>query len=155
MIAIVAAHAQNRAIGKDGRIPWNIAGEQKRFRELTTGHVVVMGRKTYEEIGRPLPNRTTVVLSRTKNFNAENCITAATLSEALQLAGNRDVYIAGGEKVYKEALPLAEKLYLTEIGCTVEGDAFFPVFDESQFSKETVRTVPGEIPYTYVTYTRK
>jgi len=155
MIALIVAYAKNKVIGNNGCIPWKIKGEQKRFRELTTGNVVVMGRKSYEEIGKPLPNRTTIVVSRTKNFDAENCMTAKSLAEAIEMAGDRKLYISGGAGLYKEALPLVEKMYITEIDCEIEGDTFFPEFDENQFDKQIDERFEGEIPYTYVTYTRK
>lgn len=155
MIAVIVAYAQNRIIGRNGQIPWKIKGEQVRFRELTMGNVVVMGRRTYEEIGKPLPGRMTIVLSKTKQFSAENCVTAGSLAEAIAMAGDRDIYIAGGARLYKEALPLAEKLYITEVEAFVEGDTFFPDFDESQFVKEREARCEGVISYTYVTYTRK
>ena len=155
MIALIVAYTKNRVIGNNGCIPWRIKGEQKRFRELTTGNVVVMGRRSYEEIGRPLPNRTTIVISNTKNFDCENCMTAKSLAEALELAGDRKVYISGGARLYEEALPLVEKMYITEIDAEMEGDTYFPEFDETLFEKEIDERVEGEIPYTYVTYTRK
>lgn len=155
MIAVIVAYARNRVIGRNGRIPWKIKGEQVRFRELTTGNVVVMGRRTYEEIGKPLPGRMTIVLSKTKQFSVEKCVTADSLAEAIALAGDRDIYIAGGARLYKEALPLAEKLYITEVEASVEGDTFFPDFDESQYVKEKEVRCEGVIPYTYVTYARK
>ena len=154
MIALIVAYTKNRVIGNKGCIPWKIKGEQKRFRELTTGNVVVMGRRSYEEIGRPLPNRTTIVISNTRNFDCENCMTARSLAEALELAGDRNIYISGGARLYEEALPLVEKMYITEIDAEIEGDTYFPVFDEALFVKEINERVEGEIPYTYVTYTR-
>lgn len=155
MLALIVAYTKNRVIGNAGCIPWRIKGEQRRFRELTTGNVVVMGRRSCEEIGRPLPNRTTIVISNTKNFDAENCFTAKSLQEALEIAGDRKVYISGGARLYEEALPLVEKMYITEIDAVIEGDTFFPEFDESEFEKEVNEHVDGDIPYTYVTYTRK
>ncbi len=155
MIGLIVAYTNNRVIGNNGCIPWRIKGEQRRFRELTTGNVVIMGRRSYEEIGRPLPNRTTIVVSNTKNFDAENCMTAKSLQEAIELAGDRDMYISGGARLYEEALPLVEKMYITEIDCEIEGDTYFPEFDKSLFDKEIDERVEGEIPYTYVTYTRK
>ena len=109
MIALIAAYAKNRVIGNKGCIPWKIKGEQKRFRELTTGNVVIMGRRSFEEIGRPLPGRTTIVVSGTRSFNGENCTTAKSLAEAIELAGNRDIYISGGARLYEEML--AEKFH--------------------------------------------
>lgn len=155
MVALIVAYTKNRVIGNKGCIPWKIKGEQKRFRELTTGNVVVMGRRSYEEIGRPLPNRTTIVISNTKNFDCENCMTAKSLAEALELAGDRKVYISGGARLYEEALPLVEKMYITEIDAEIEGDTYFPMFDETLYEKEINERVEGEIPYTYVTYTRR
>lgn len=155
MIALIAAYTKNRVIGRDGKIPWNLEGEQKRFKELTTGNVVIMGRKTYEEIGRPLPGRDTIVLSKTAKYEGEHCKTAGSLKEALQMARGRDVYISGGEGVYREALDLADVLYITEIDAEIEGDTFFPEFDLGKYSKEIGGRQDGEIPYTYVTYTKK
>ena len=155
MIALIVAFANNQVIGNKGCIPWKIKGEQKRFKELTTGNVVIMGRRSYEEIGRPLPNRTTIVVSGTKKFDAENCFTAKSLEEAIELAGDKNIYISGGARLYEEALPLVEKMYITEIDCDIKGDTYFPEFDKNLFKKEINERFEGEIPYTYVTYTRK
>ena len=155
MLALIVAYARNRVIGNKGKIPWKIKGEQRRFRELTTGNVVIMGRRSYEEIGVPLPKRITIVVSGTKNFDGENCMTAKSVAEAIQMAGDREIYISGGARVYEEALPFVEKMYITEIALEVEGDTYFPKFDDSEFVKEIDEEFDGEIPYTYVTYTRK
>ena len=156
MISLIVAYASNHVIGNKGTIPWRIKGEQKRFKELTTGNVVIMGRRSYEEIGHPLPNRMNIIVSNTKKFEAENCMTAGSLDEAIRLAGDREIFISGGARLYEEALPLVEKMYVTEIDREIEGDTYFPDFDASQFDKEIVeRHDEGEIPFTYVTYTRK
>lgn len=155
MIALIAAYAKNRVIGNNGRIPWKIAGEQKRFQALTTGNVVVMGRHTFEEIGKPLPNRTTIVVSSTQTFIGENCHTVTSLQDAISLAGNRDIFISGGVRLYEEALPMAEKLYLTEIEAIIDGDTYFPIFREAAFQKVFHQNCDGEIPYAYMTYVRK
>ncbi|MDY2730435.1 MAG: dihydrofolate reductase [Clostridium sp.] len=154
MIGLIVAYAKNRVIGNKGRIPWNIEGEQKRFKELTTNNVVIMGRHTYEEIGRPLPNRTTIVVSNSKNFDSENCYTVSSLDEALKIAGDRDVYVSGGSKLYKEAINIVDKMYITEIHKVIEGDTYFPEFDKNMFKKNVDKKVEGKIPYTYITYTR-
>lgn len=156
MIAIVVAYAQNRVIGRDGKIPWDLSEEKHRFRDLTTGQAVVMGRRTYAEIGRPLPNRRNIILSRDPDFQAAGCLRAGSLAEAVSLAEawGLDLYVSGGARVYQEALPLADKLYITEIDCRIAGDTFFPSFDETLYTKETVRRCPGSIPYVYLTYTR-
>ncbi|BBF42317.1 dihydrofolate reductase [Lachnospiraceae bacterium KM106-2] len=155
MIALIVAYAKNHVIGSKGRIPWRITGEQQRFRELTTGNVVVMGRHSYEEIGHPLPNRTTIVVSSTKNYIGEQLYTVSSLQEAIALAKDQNIYISGGARLYEEALPLVEKMYVTEIDLKVDGDTYFPTFQEDAFNKEIVKRVEGEIPYSYVTYTKR
>ena len=159
MIGLIVAYPNTRVIGNKGAIPWRIKGEQRRFRELTTGNVVIMGRKSYEEIGRPLPNRFTIVVSKTANFEAENCVTVPTLNDAIEYAKknrpDENIYLSGGAGIYKEGLPLAEKLFITEVDAVIEGDTFFPEFDESKYEKTVDEEVDGEIPYAYVTYTKK
>lgn len=155
MIALIAAYANHRVIGCHGKIPWNIPGEQTRFRELTTGNVVIMGRRTYEEIGRPLPNRKTILISSTQRVESECCTTVTSLAEALTVAGDRDVYISGGEQLYRAALPLADVLYLTTIEAEIEGDRFFPEINESEYDITKERHIEGKMPYTYWTYRRR
>ena len=155
MIALIVAYAKNRVIGKDGKIPWHIPGEQQRFKALTQGNVVVMGRTSYEEIGHPLPGRQTIVVSATKNFDSENCTTVPNLQRALTLAQGKQVFISGGAKLYEEALPLANKLYITQIDREIDGDTYFPNFDESGFLCTEQQYVEADIPYTYLTYERK
>lgn len=159
MIALIAACAENGVIGNQGRIPWKIKGEQLRFRELTMGNVVVMGRRTFEEIGKPLPGRDTVVVSSTKQYEGEHCLTKASFEEAMEaahkLAGGRDIFICGGAALYEAALPFAERMYLTEIHTEFEGDVLFPAFDAEEFVKKTELRVEGELPYDYVIYIRK
>ncbi len=154
MIALIVAYDKKRAIGKNGKIPWNIKGEQSRFRDLTMGNVVIMGRRTYEEIGKPLPGRVTIVVSNTKNFAPNGCLTASSLKSAIEIAGDRDIFISGGAGLYREALPLCEKLYITEIDGDFGGDVFFPNFDTKAYKKEIVKLFEGEISYTYLTYTK-
>jgi len=156
MVALIVAYDRNRCIGKGGKIPWKIPGEQKRFKELTMGNAVIMGRKTYEEIGRPLPGRLNIVVSTTKKFAGENLLTADNPEQALQLAGDKDVFIAGGSRLYRWAAGFADVMYVTEVDTVIEnGDTFFPQFDESEFEKRTEQSFSGGIDYTYVTYTRK
>ncbi|MCI5502456.1 MAG: dihydrofolate reductase [Lachnospiraceae bacterium] len=155
MIALIVAYAHENIIGNKGKIPWDIKGEKSRFRELTTGNVVVMGRKSFEEIGKPLPDRTIYVISSTKKFDMEGVHTVTSLKEAMYKAGDRDVFISGGERLYMEAIDIVEKMYITEIDLNVEGDTRFPEFDKSKFIKTIEKVVDGDIPYRYVTYTRK
>lgn len=156
MIGLIVARSKNNVIGKNGEIPWKIKGEQKQFKELTTGNVVVMGRKSYEEIGHPLPNRKNIIVSRTKNYSGENLITVGSLKEALAISGNEDIYISGGYGVFKEALPLVDKMYITEVDITIEnGDVFFPEFDSNEFDMIVGETRGEDIKYTRTTYIRK
>lgn len=155
MIALIAACARNRCIGRDGRIPWRIPGEQRRFRQLTMGAAVALGRRSFEEIGRALPGRRTIVLSSSGDFEPLGCLNARSLAEAIDLAGDLDLFISGGAAVYAEALPLADKLYLTEIDADFEGDVFFPEFDSALFIRTLDEQIDGPVPYRYVTYTKK
>jgi len=156
MIGLIVAYTKNRVIGNKGQIPWRIKGEQKRFRELTTGNVVIMGRRSYEEIGRPLPNRYTIVVSNTQKFEAENCTTVGSLEEAIRVADkSKNIYISGGAGLYKEAIDIVDKMFITEIDAEVEGDTYFPEFNKDDFVREVDCHIDGEMPYDYVTYTRK
>lgn len=155
MISIIAALARNNVIGNKGQIPWKIKGEQNRFKELTAGKIVIMGKRSFEEIGKPLPNRTTIVISNTAKFEYENCTTLGSLAEAIEYIGDKDAFIAGGEQLYLEALPLADRLYLTRIDLEVEGDTFFPEYDEELFQLIQEEYREAEIPYTYLTYERR
>ena len=156
MIGLIVARSKNNVIGKNGQIPWRIKGEQKQFKELTTGNVVVMGRKSYEEIGHPLPNRKTIVVSRTKKYEGENLATASSVEEAIKMAGDEKVYISGGYGLYKEAIPYVDVMYITEVQTEIEdGETFFPEFDENDFDIEVGETGGEDIKFIRTTYTRK
>jgi dihydrofolate reductase len=155
MLALIVAVSKNNVIGNKGEIPWKIPGEQKKFKELTTGNTVIMGKRSFEEIGKPLPNRKTILISNTFTYEDENCRTVGSLEEALQIAGNGEIYVAGGEMLYREALPLVDKMYITMVDKEVEGDTFFPQFSQSDFEIVEEERFEGEIPYTYITYERK
>ena len=169
MIALIAAYAKNRAIGKDGKLPWKLTNELHYFRDVTAGNIVIMGRKTFESIGKPLAKRTTIILSKSKRFSekqhtdaklygARNMHEALSLAETLAVKSDppADIFFAGGEAVYAEALPLCSALYITEIDAYVDGDAFFPEFDEALFDKKIIKKITGDtLPYTYILYTKK
>ena len=130
VVSIIAAVSDNGVIGLGGGLPWHLPADLKRFKSLTSGHHMIMGRRTWESIGRrPLPGRPTIVVSRDPGFVAEGAQVARSLGQALELAGGVDeVFIAGGEAIYREALPIADRLYLTRVHVVVEGDTHFPAF---------------------------
>ena len=155
MISIIVAVSKDGAIGKGGEMPWKIPGEQQQFKELTTGNVVIMGRRSYEEIGHPLPNRKNIVVSKTKVFSGENLITAKSLEEALSLAGEEEIFIAGGAELFQKALPLADRIYITYVDLEVpDADRFFPDFPEEEYYREVIEKVGGEISYLRVLFTK-
>lgn len=156
MISIIVAVAKGGAIGKEGKMPWKIPGEQRQFKDLTTGHVVIMGRTSYEEIGHPLPERTNIVVSKTKVFSGENLYTVKSLKEAIERAGQEEIFIAGGAEIFQEALPLADKIYMTYVDMEVpDADRFFPDFPEEEYTREELEKVGGETSYLRVLYTKK
>ncbi len=134
IISIVVAIAQkNRAIGKDNKLPWHIPSDLKRFKTITTGHPIIMGRKTYESIGHALPNRTNIIVTRDINYSAEGCFVAHTLEEAIEKArsiDSKEICIIGGGEIFKQALPYTDKLYLTLVEGDIVGDVFFPPYDK-------------------------
>jgi len=139
-ISIICALAENRAIGKDNRLLWHIPEDLKRFQKLTRGHVVIMGRKTFESIGRALPERVNIVISRDLDFKPENCLVASSFEDALEKARQmekNEIFIIGGGQVYNQAINQADKLYLTIVPGSYEADTFFP--DYSVFKKITYR----------------
>ena len=131
MIALIVARSRNNVIGRNGQIPWKIKGEQAQFRKLTTGNVVVMGRRSYEEIGHPLPNRMNIIVSLSANYSGENLVTVSSLQEAIEAAGDANIYVCGGYGLFMEAIPIVEKMYITEIDIELKnGDVFFPEFNK-------------------------
>lgn len=152
---MVAAMATNRVIGAANDIPWKVPGEQRRFRQLTEGHLVVMGRRTYESIGQPLPNRDVLVIGNLAS-STERVTTCCSLQDAAEVIANdsrEEVFIAGGEKIYRLFLPYADTIYLTEIDLTPAGDTTFPELPADFDCVEMIR-VDGPTPYTFLTYRR-
>ncbi len=159
MTSIIVAIAKNNAIGKDNQLLWHISEDLKYFKRITSGHTVIMGRKTFESIGRPLPNRTNIIISR--NFPETVGMTVvSSIEEALQrTAGEEEVFIIGGGSIYREAMPKADRLYITHVDTVCEADTFFPDIDLSQW-KEVSREdhCKGENfphPFSFVVYERK
>lgn len=125
MVSIIVATSKNRVIGKNNKLIWKISSDLKRFKELTTGNTVVMGRKTYESIGKPLPNRRNIIITRNKKYSVSGCDIVSSLEEALFLTNN-NCFIIGGGEIYKQSLNIADKIYLTLVDKEFEGDSYFP-----------------------------
>ena len=139
IISIIAAVAENNAIGKNGQLPWHLPADLKHFKNLTMGHHIIMGRKTFESVGKPLPGRTNIIITRQKDFETENCIVVHSLDEAIKsVVDDDDPFICGGAEIYKQALDIADKMYLTRIHEEFDGDTFFPEIDMNVW-RETER----------------
>ncbi len=146
-LSIIVAMAQNRVIGRDNRLPWRLSADLKRFKELTVGHHLLMGRKTFESIRRPLPGRTLVVISRGKPSLPEGVLLAHSLDEAIAIAraaGDDEAFVGGGGEIYRLALPLADRIYLTWVHADFEGDTEFPDYDESEWSLLAKEDLPAD-----------
>ena len=157
-VVLIVAMARNRVIGKDGALPWRLPEDLKRFRSLTMGHPIVMGRKTYDSIGRALPGRRNIVISRQPDLAIEGVETAASLAEALAMTSGADeVFVIGGQQIYQAALPIADRIELTQIDTDFEGDVLFPEIDPAQWRES--RQQPGQasgngFDYRFVTLDR-
>lgn len=152
--------AKNRVIGINNTLPWRIPEDLKHFKTLTMGHHMIMGRNTFDSIGKPLPGRTTVVVTRNRALQIAGCVMALSLQDAVAAcAGDQEIFVVGGAELYTQALPLAQKLYVTEIQQDVTGDTFFPIFKHANW-QETARekrqqATPQMLEYHFVTYQRR
>lgn len=160
MLSIIVAIARNGIIGSGNSLIWHISEDLRRFKAITSGHPVVMGRKTFESIGRALPGRTNVVITRQSSFLAEGCTVVHSLEEALALfPESEEVFVLGGGEIYAQAFPRAQRFYLTEVDADYEGDTRFPDWDRSQWLLTEQEHHPhGEkfpSPFTFLTYARK
>ena len=130
MISLIVAHDKNRVIGYENKMPWHLPGDLQYFKEMTMGKPIIMGRKTFESIGRPLPGRRNIVITRNPQYDAEGIELALSLDEAIKLAGDvEEIMIIGGQQIFTESLSLADRLYITEIDHEFEGDTFFPEYE--------------------------
>ena len=157
-IAVIAAFAKNsRVIGNKSKIPWNIPEDLHRFKKLTTGSAAIFGRKTFESIGKALPGRYCIVLSKNPDYCPNGAKKAASLKEALTIAesaGFNKIFICGGQSVYEEGIKYADLIYATEVSGNFDGDRFFPEIDDSIFSDAGHEKHEGEIPFEYILYRR-
>jgi dihydrofolate reductase len=140
MISIIVATAENGVIGKNNQLLWKLSADLKQFKTLTTGHSVIMGRKTFESIGRPLPNRTNIVISRQTGLTLpDGVLKVNSLETAIETAknhaGNEEVFIIGGGNIYEQAIKITDKVYLTEVKACIEGDTFFPALDADEWNE--------------------
>lgn len=157
-VRIVVAYADNRTIGRDNTLPWRLPGDMAHFRRTTMGLPIIMGRKTWESLGRPLPGRHNIVISRNPQLQANGATLATSLPDALRAAGDQDaVCIIGGAQIYAQALPLADDIVATEVHADVEGDAVFPQLDETQWQEIQRDPQPPEngLHYDFVVYRRR
>tara|TARA_B100000768_G_C11182418_1_gene333556 strand:+ start:219 stop:710 length:492 start_codon:yes stop_codon:yes gene_type:complete len=161
MITIIAAIAKNNALGRDNDLIWHLPADLKRFKKTTSGYHILMGRNTFESIGKPLPNRTSVIITRNNNYYREGCLIASSIKEAIELAGEKDAFIIGGAQIYKQALEsnLVDVLDITIVHKEFEADVFFPKIDLSiweEISREDFTAdEKNKYDYSFVSYKKK
>ena len=164
-LSMIVAQAQNRVIGRQNKLPWYLPGDLKYFKQVTMGKPVIMGRKTYESIGKPLPGRLNVVITRDTTYQLEAAKVVHSLAEAIELSesqafidGVEEAMVIGGEQIYAQALPLVERLYVTQVHADVEGDAFFPellLSDWAELGRDDFKAEgPNPYDYSFVVYQR-
>jgi dihydrofolate reductase len=155
-IIIIVAMAANRVIGRGKKIPWHLPGEQQRFKEITWGFPLIMGRKTFESIGHPLPGRRNIVITRNGSWQSPGCDVVGSMEKALQCAPHsKKFFVIGGAQIYQLALPFATGMILTTFADEVDGDVFFPEFSQDDFVIRHSETVDGSVPYVMTTWQRK
>ena len=159
MLSLIVAISENHVIGREGQLPWHLSADLKRFKQLTMGHHIVMGRKTYDSIGRQLPGRISVVLTRQSEWTVEGVLTACDLPTALKLAGDdEEVFVIGGSQIYQLALPLVDRLYVTQVHATVDGDTYFPAITDDQWQLQQTDSFAADEKndhdYSFLVYSR-
>lgn len=155
IISIIAAMAENRVIGRRNELPWDLPSEHRRFREITMGHPVIMGRRTFESIGHPLPGRKNIIITTQQGFAPEGCSVVNDLQAAITTCeGADEVFICGGEAVFREAMPLADRIYLTVVEEEFDGDAFFPAIPDD-FVEVERKSFDDVLSYSMLRYERK
>ncbi|CAM1368162.1 Dihydrofolate reductase [Tenacibaculum sediminilitoris] len=161
MITLIAAIAKNNALGKDNDLIWHLPADLKRFKKITTGHFILMGRNTFESIGKPLPNRTSIIITRNNNYFVDGCLIANSLEEAIALTEGKDAFIIGGAQIYKEVLErnLVDRLDITVIHHEFEADVFFPEINTDKWKEEVREDFKADeknkYDYSFVSYIRK
>ncbi|QLE96176.1 dihydrofolate reductase [Neptunomonas phycophila] len=164
-LAMIVAQSSNRVIGRDNKLPWYLPGDLKYFKQATMGKPIIMGRKTFESIGKPLPGRLNIVISRDASFTAQGIKVVMSLPDAIELAesqalidGVDEAMIIGGAQIYALALPEVERLYITQVHADIEGDAYFPEFNRSQWTElgreDFSAQGPNPFDYSFIVYQR-
>ena len=159
-VCLIAAMAENRAIGLDNALPWRLPADLKHFRKMTTGHHVIMGRRNYESIGKPLPDRTNIVVTRNPNYRASGCLVVHSVEAALAAVPNDlEIFVIGGAEIYRQTLDRAECLYLTLVHAHIQGDTYFPEFDLNRWNEVDRQRHEADEKnphaYTFLTYRRQ
>ena len=154
MISLIAAMDLKRGIGKDGKLPWRLSSDLKRFRELTMGHHLIVGRKTFESIGRVLPGRQMIVVTRSGGFTPDGCLVAGSVESALSLSrerGETEVFVIGGGEIYRQTIDFADRLYLTRVHAEVDADTFFPELRNDAWTETQRVDLPADEENQYAT----
>lgn len=161
-LSLIVAVAENNVIGIDGKLPWSLPNDLKYFRDLTNGKPVIMGRKTHESIGKALPNRENIIITRQRDLRLPGCVVVHSLQTALahaEASGSKEAFVIGGGEIFKEALLLADRAYLTHVHVTVDGDVFFPALDVQEWEEVSREEHPEDAKhlhaYTFLTYERR
>ena len=152
MITLIAACSKNRVIGKDNKLIWHLPEDLKRFKDLTLGNPIVMGRKTYESIGKSLPGRLNIILTKNRDFKADNCLIYNNIYDMLEIYQQSNLFVIGGGEIYNMFLPYAKKIELTLIEKSFDGDAFFPELGSDWIESNVEINSNGEFEYKYITY---
>jgi dihydrofolate reductase len=161
MLTLIAAASENNALGKDNDLVWHLPDDFKRFKALTSGHFIIMGRKTFESFPKPLPNRTHVIITRQNDYDVpEGCIVVNSLKKAIEVCPeNEEIFIIGGGQIYKQSIEIADKIELTRVHTTVEADAFFPEIDEDVWeviqSEYHPKDEKHKYDFTYLTFVKR
>ncbi|WP_373323194.1 dihydrofolate reductase [Alkalihalobacterium chitinilyticum] len=161
LISFLVAMDNNRVIGKDNDLPWSLPADLAYFKKVTMGHPIVMGRKTYESIGRPLPGRENIILTRNREYSVDGCTVLHSLADVKQVvdANDKETFIIGGAEIFKEAFPIADKLYITHIDEEFDGDTYFPAFSDHEWKEVSrekgIKDEKNPYDYYFTVYERK
>ena len=162
IVSLIVAMDERRGIGVNNQLPWRLSADLKRFKALTMGHYLIMGRKTFASIGRPLPGRQMIIVTRDTNYTADGCLIVHSVDEAIALArtrGESEVFIIGGAEIYRQALGKVERVYLTRVDAEVQADTFFPAFEESAWNAQEIShheaDEKNQYQFTFKTLVRK